>query len=70
MSDQLKRLKAYKEKFEVKRLNVVLNEELHTKLKLTAFEQGITMSQYVTDLLEKELLGMQQNEEQKQEETN
>ncbi len=39
----------------MKRLNVVLDEELHTKLKMTAFEKGITMSQYVIDLLKKEL---------------
>lgn len=39
----------------MKRLNVMLDEELHTQLKMTAFEKGITMSQYVTDLLKKEL---------------
>lgn len=39
----------------MKRLNVILDEELHTQLKITAFEKGITMSQYVTDLLKKEL---------------
>ena len=39
----------------MKRLNVILDEELHTQLKVTAFEKGITMSQYVTDLLKREL---------------
>ena len=39
----------------MKRLNVVLDEELHTRLKMTAFEKGITMSQYVTEILKKEL---------------
>ncbi len=39
----------------MKRLNVVLDEELHTKLKITAFEKGVTMSQYIKELLEREL---------------
>ena len=39
----------------MKRLNVVLYEELHTRLKMTAFEKGITMSQYVTEILKREL---------------
>lgn len=39
----------------MKRLNVVLDEELHTRLKMTAFEKGITMSQYVTEILKREL---------------
>lgn len=56
----LKRLQTYAEGLEkiskVKRLNVVLDEELHKKLKLTAFDQGITMSEYVKRLLEESLL--------------
>lgn len=39
----------------MKRLNVVLTEEMHRALKMTAIEQGITMSQYVTDLLVEKL---------------
>lgn len=39
----------------MKRLNVILEEDLHRALKMTAIEQGITMSQYVTDLLQEKL---------------
>lgn len=57
MQTTLKRLQAYEERLnKVKRLNVVLDEELHKKLKLTAFDQGITMSDYVKRLLEDALL--------------
>lgn len=57
MQEMLNRLQAYEERLlKVKRLNVVLDEELHTKLKLTAFAQGITMSDYVKKLLEDSLL--------------
>lgn len=48
----------------MKRLNVVLEEDLHTKLKITAFEQGKTMSQYVTDLLKREFEKKEKQEEQ------
>lgn len=48
----------------MKRLNVVIEDDLHTKLKLTAFEQGVTMSQYVTDLLKKEFEKKEKQEEQ------
>ncbi len=43
----------------MKRLNVVLEDDMHTKLKMTAFEQGITISQYVKNVLEKNLNGQQ-----------
>lgn len=57
------RLQAYEERLnKMKRLNVVIDEELHTKLKLTAFNQGVTMSEYVKKLLEESL----QKEEEKE----
>lgn len=73
MQSTLERLQVYQERLSrVKRLNVVLDEELHKKLKLTAINQGITMSDYVKRLLEDALLseaekkqrGERQGEEQ------
>lgn len=39
----------------MKRLNVVLEDDLHRTLKLTAIEHGMTISQYVTDMLQERL---------------
>lgn len=39
----------------MKRLNVVLDDELHKKLKLTAIEKNITISEFVTRMLEEAL---------------
>ncbi len=52
----------------MKRLNVVIEDDLHTKLKMTAFEKGITMSQYVISILEKELLGQAKKSSEKKQE--
>ncbi len=50
----------------MKRLNVILDEDLHRILKLTAFEQGVTMSDYVKSLLEKALLTGEEKKEQEE----
>ena len=51
----------------MKRLNVMLDDDLHRKLKLTAFDQGITMSDFVKRLLEKTLEGEERQQELKKE---
>lgn len=38
-----------------KRLNIIMDEELHTRLKVATAERGITMSQYIVELIKKEL---------------
>jgi len=48
----LQALDTHDDKAKSKRLNIILNEDLHKELKYTALSHGVTMSEYVIALLQ------------------